>query len=823
MRQKASVAAVTLMLGVVLAALVSVVAMGLPILWDSGNVEASAEELRLPDAVERGVPQTDVANLEATKAYVNEAVRRYREDPEAAIAYYQTRESFSDDGLRLYLLLLDGDEIILNGVFAFAAGSPLSWRHDPTGNRYGEKLVAADENGVVVEYLIPVPSQDYTFRKKTAWAVRAEGLVFSSGWIDREEDVESQFIDEHKAIGATIEARARTLTDPVKAAVDYYNSPDRMQDEPNFWMMAYPSGEIAAHLAMPDVVGTNIKNLPLIDGFDLGAKILEVDGQFETRWISPETGASRHYYVNRYYGYYIVSSYYGEPPKTDFPEPRFSHKVAAKNYVIEAITRYGRDAAAAEAYYMSLESLILGQDEDEKERLLYLIVINAQNNLITLNGAYHGMRGMDITGRIGKDAVGKDYGSELVTADENGVFVEYFYPYPLTDDNMIGGRTQDKDYTVRKVISWAIRNGDEIFVAGTYDLEEDVESTFEPYQWAIATANKGGLRMFVDNIGEVLGYLNSPAAINGEYYAFVIAAIGPGGTIVPGVDGMVIVDPVRPDLIGTSVRDLQATDDPNLGDKIADLEEGEERWFSYLWLNPATGREELKHTYVSKLAGLTVGSGYYGGAPPPMPPAPCVTPIDGAGTYTGTWDDSCLSENRPGGEDGEEGKDYYTRFYTFTLEQAMGVTISLSSAKDTYLYLLEGAGEAGAITAFNDDISDDDRNSRIALRKLDAGTYTIEATTYKTTTAGDFTLVVEIEDVEPPPPTVTYTDMSGGAKHVCGIATDGSIMCWGDDSYGQVSERPTSGSFTKLISGDTYNCALRDDGIIVCWGSIELP
>ena len=213
--------------------------------------------------------------------------------------------------------------------------------------------------------------------------------------------------------------------------------------------------------------------------------------------------------------------------------------------------------------------------------------------------------------------------------------------------------------------------------------------------------------------------------------------------------------------------------------------------------------------------------------------ATCFQHLPASGTVSGSWDDSCLSANRPLGEGGRADSDYYSRFYTFTLEDSAVVTIALTSTSvvDTYLYLMDGVGGGGPIEAEHDDIdATSDRNSRIE-EDLEAGEYTIEATTFDPETSGDFTLVVVIDGAasQPQPPMpepgldVVYTAISSGANHVCGLTTDGAVMCWGDDSEGQVSNRPTSGRFTQISSGDNHTCALREGGAVICWGGLALP
>ena len=135
-------------------------------------------------------------------------------------------------------------------------------------------------------------------------------------------------------------------------------------------------------------------------------------------------------------------------------------------------------------------------------------------------------------------------------------------------------------------------------------------------------------------------------------------------------------------------------------------------------------------------------------APDPQPePAPdpepeidaCVESVDGDGTVEGSWDDTCLSDKAALSGTG----DRLARFYTFSFDEAADVTITLESDEDTYLYVLQGHGKDGETLHSNDDIVYGvNTNSRLS-ENLQAGDYTIEATTYYAQISGDFTLKIE--------------------------------------------------------------------------------
>ena len=64
--------------------------------------------------------------------------------------------------------------------------------------------------------------------------------------------------------------------------------------------------------------------------------------------------------------------------------------------------------------------------------------------------------------------------------------------------------------------------------------------------------------------------------------------------------------------------------------------------------------------------------------------------------------------------------------------------------------------------------------------------------------------------------TTTYKDVSAGGKHSCGLSTDGTITCWGNDDDGQANA--PSGSFKAVSVGEEHSCGLSTGGTITCWG-----
>ncbi|MYE54601.1 MAG: hypothetical protein F4X34_05325 [Chloroflexi bacterium] len=109
--------------------------------------------------------------------------------------------------------------------------------------------------------------------------------------------------------------------------------------------------------------------------------------------------------------------------------------------------------------------------------------------------------------------------------------------------------------------------------------------------------------------------------------------------------------------------------------------------------------------------------------------------------FNGSWSADCEASTPA-----PEGGVRYARYYIFTLPAASTVTIDLISGEDTYLYLKEGAGQHGAVAGENDDAdaAAEILESRIEA-ELEAGVYTIEATTYEPQITGAFQIILTIQ------------------------------------------------------------------------------
>ncbi|MDE0496018.1 MAG: S8 family serine peptidase [Acidimicrobiaceae bacterium] len=160
----------------------------------------------------------------------------------------------------------------------------------------------------------------------------------------------------------------------------------------------------------------------------------------------------------------------------------------------------------------------------------------------------------------------------------------------------------------------------------------------------------------------------------------------------------------------------------------------------------------------------------------------------------------------------------YARWYVLTLAETSQVTLDLRASwrgVDTYMYLRRGDDVRSGTALHSDDDGGDGKNSRISAQ-LDAGVYTIEATTYAKAKEGTFDLTVDAVVVAPANPVVSIAaggDVTEGAAAEFTVTAnpapasdlDVSVTVTQSGDYGATAGArtvtvPTSGTATLSVA-----------------------
>ncbi len=531
-----------------------------------------------------------------TKAFVEQAIERYdSEGRGGAISYYNTKESMSGDW---YVFIIDeAGKIVSHAARPERIGLSLDNLVDVTGYSYGLDFADTTENGSWVKYAYLNPANGH-YENKHSWVVKRDGLIFGSGWYERSTDslLPSKTEEPEAYTKAFVERALRRYTAQGRdATFSYYNSMESV-DGDWYLFIIDENDKMVVHATVPDNIGQDMKGPLGTDstGYDFGSEMLTAteDGKWVSYvYINPARGqeGKKHSWVVKRDGLIFASGWYEtstdaptDAPTDALPPPRTQEPGEyTKSFVEQAVRRYaaqGRDATFS--YYNSMESV----DGD-----WYLFIID-ENDKMVVHATVPDNIGQDMKGPLGTDSAGYDFGSEMLTATEDGKWVSYVYINPA--------RGQEG-----KKHSWVVRRDGLIFGSGWYERSTDSSPparTQEPGAYTKSFVEQGLRRYTSEGRDAAFSYYNSMESVDGQWYLFVFE------------DGKLVVHATVPENIGADLRGPLGTDSAGYdfgSEMLTATEDG--KWVSYVYINPVSGQEGKKHSWVVRRDGLIFGSGWY--------------------------------------------------------------------------------------------------------------------------------------------------------------------------------------------------------------------
>ncbi len=532
-----------------------------PATWYSSNPFAISVPAAAPDI-------SDPAAY--TQWFVEQAIARYERDGrEASLAYYNSPQSI--DG-QWYMFIMDEDDVVVAHENQGLLGLTAAEVTGPDGYPAGLMVVAAaTTDGAWVDYQFHNPETGRG-EIKHSWIVRQDGLIFGSGWY---ESAPSK-TDDPGGYTKSFVARAIELYDVLgrDALIEYYNTAESV-DGPWYVFVIGEDGRNVAH-QVRDFIGLVAAEVD-IDGYPAGAMVVAVaseEGAWVDYWYTNlETNRSetKHSWVVKHDGLIIGSGWYEEGPSKEHAPGAYT-----QSYVQRALELYrvlGRDATFE--YYNSQESI---------DGEWYLFIHNVDGTRL-VNGARAdrpGWLGSNLHG-TGVDVTGYDYTADTLSIETSG-WISYVFPNP------------DAELQYQRKHSWIVRQGDLLFGSGWYDRNYNLAEQ-DPAGYARALVQDAIDRYDADGREAVIEYHNSAESVDGEWYVSIYE-----------LDGTRLAHPYLP--LGENVLDggPDVTGRHFREEFIAIEDRG---WVSYVFLNPDSGEQEQKHTWVVRHGDLFFAAGWY--------------------------------------------------------------------------------------------------------------------------------------------------------------------------------------------------------------------
>lgn len=266
------------------------------------------------------------------------------------------------------------------------------------------------------------------------------------------------------------------------------------------------------------------------------------------------------------------------PPKTE-------RDAYTKWYVQQALDRYEETGRQATIDYYNNEA---GSDDQ-----WYLFIMGADTGILAAHATIPSRVGSNSGDNV--DITGHAYGPLLKASPESGHWVDYVFYNPQTDT---GGTKH----------TWAIRHHDLIFASGWYEDSYPMPRPTKAEPGSYTRTFVEDAIWFYESNGRdaLIKHFNDPEStdpisVDGQWYGFVF-----------DLDGVVLAHPTVSDNVGQTLHEILGATPEGLAaadEMLTATETG--KWVDYVYLNPQSGEQETKHSWIVKRDNVRIGSGWY--------------------------------------------------------------------------------------------------------------------------------------------------------------------------------------------------------------------
>ena len=543
---------------------------GAPALVDEATVASLIEQIQ--EQLDTGYATATVPPksmpADYTKFLVRDAITRYEsEGLDATVAYYNTKESV--DG-QWYVFMSDENQtIVAHAPNPDLVGKHISQALGPNSYPTGSAVAAsADQDGAWFDYTYANPASGVVETKHSWMVIIHDGITFGSGWYERgpgKSDAPAytrafvqQAMNLYVALG-------------LEETVAYYNTKESV-DGQWYVFIIDENQTVVAHAPNPDLVGKHISQALGPNSYPTGSAVAasaDQDGAwFDYTYANPASGVveTKHSWMVIHDGITFGSGWYERGPgKSDAP-------AYTRAFVQQAMNLYvALGLEETVAYYNTKES-VDGQ--------WYVFIID-ENQTIVAHAPNPDLVGKHISQALGPNSY--PTGSAVAaSADQDGAWFDYTYANPAS------GVVETKH-------SWMVIHDGITFGSGWYERGPG-KSDAPAYTKAFV---QQAMNLYVAlGLEETVAYYNTKESVDGQWYVFII---DPDGYTIahhnPQFRGR---DPsLRVDATGYFYGD--------------DLQSATEagHWVDYVLLNPESGENRQKHTWIVRHDGLLFGSGWY--------------------------------------------------------------------------------------------------------------------------------------------------------------------------------------------------------------------